>query len=74
MGSIWLDHNRLSVGREGNMKRLIVAWTLAVVSVTTGCRPATVDEAAWFSGTYEEALVAAQSRGTMLMLDFYSPN
>jgi hypothetical protein len=56
------------------MKRLIVAWTLAVVSVTTGCRPATVDEAAWFSGTYEEALVAAQSRGTMLMLDFYSPN
>ena len=56
------------------MKRLIVAGALAVVFVVAGCRPATVDEPAWFAGTYEEALTAAQSRGTMLMLDFYSPN
>jgi len=56
------------------MKRLLVAGALAVVCVAAGCQPAAVDEPAWFSGTYQEALAAAQSRGTMLMLDFYSPN
>ena len=55
------------------MNRLIIAGALGVVFVATGCRPAVVDEPAWFPGTYEEALAAAQSRGTMLMLDFYSP-
>lgn len=56
------------------MKRLVVAEALAVVFLAAGCRPAAIDEPAWFSGTYEEALAAAQSRATMLLLDFYSPS
>jgi hypothetical protein len=55
------------------MKRATVAAALVLVLVNAGCRQAAVDEPKWFAGTFEEALTAAQSRGTMLMLDFYSP-
>ena len=54
------------------MNRFSVTAILAVL-VCVGCQPAAVDEPAWFAGTFEEALASAQSRGTMLMLDFYSP-
>jgi hypothetical protein len=56
------------------MQRLSVVTALAAVAVIGGCRQATLDTPTWFEGSFEEALVAAQSRGTMLMLDFYSPN
>jgi hypothetical protein len=56
------------------MKRYSVTAALAVVLVSVGCQKAAVDAPAWFAGTFEEALASAQSRGTMLMLDFYSPN
>ena len=60
-------------GRRGKMKRFSVAAALAVALVSFGCQQAAVDEPAWFAGTFEEALASAQSRSTMLMLDFYSP-
>jgi hypothetical protein len=47
---------------------------LAAVAVIGGCGQATLDTPAWFDGSFDEALVVARSRGTMLMLDFYSPN
>jgi hypothetical protein len=56
------------------MKRISVAAALVVVVASVGCQPTAVDSPAWFAGTFEEALASAQSRGTMLMLDFYSPN
>jgi hypothetical protein len=60
--------------REGDMKRLFVAAGLAAALVGAGCQQAAVDAPEWFTGTFEEALASAQSRSTMLMLDFYSPN
>jgi hypothetical protein len=56
------------------MKRFAVVAALAAVAVIGSCRQTTVDAPAWFDGGFEEALAAAQARGTMLMLDFYSPN
>lgn len=60
--------------RGGNMKRVFGAAVLAATFVGGGCRQAVDDTPAWFNGTFEEAMASAQSRGTMLMLDFYSPN
>ena len=56
------------------MKRVFGAAVLAAALVGGGCRQAADDTPAWFNGTFEEAMASAQSRGTMLMLDFYSPN
>jgi hypothetical protein len=55
------------------MKRFSITAVLAAALVSAGCQPVPVDEPAWFAGTFEEALASAQSRGTMLLLDFYSP-
>jgi hypothetical protein len=56
------------------MKRFVGAAALAAALVSGGCSQAVDDTPEWFSGTYEEALASAHNRGTMLMLDFYSPN
>jgi hypothetical protein len=56
------------------MKRISGAMAMAVILVSVGCQQAAVDAPEWFTGTFEEALASAQSRSTMLMLDFYSPN
>jgi hypothetical protein len=55
------------------MNRFSVTAALATVLMTVGCGQPEVDAPEWFAGTFEEALASAQSRGTMLMLDFYSP-
>jgi hypothetical protein len=53
---------------------MAVAAAVAVAVVSVGCQKAVVTTPAWFEGSFDEALAAAQARGTMLMLDFYSPN
>lgn len=55
------------------MNRVTVTAVLALVVVSVGCQRSPVDAPEWFTGSFEEALASAQSRGTMLMLDFYSP-
>jgi hypothetical protein len=60
--------------RGEDMKRIAVVAALAVAVVSIGCQKAEVTTPAWFDGSFDEALASAQSRGTMLMLDFYSPN
>jgi hypothetical protein len=56
------------------MRRFFVATAMTLAILGVGCQPAAIDEPAWFAGSFEEALASAQSRGTMLMLDFYSPS
>ena len=56
------------------MQRIYAGMVFAVALVGFGCRQAPVDAPEWFAGTLDEALASAQSRSTMLMLDFYSPN
>jgi len=56
------------------MQRLSVVAVLSAEVVIGGCRQAPVDSPMWFRGGFDEALASAQSRGTMLMLDFYSPS
>jgi hypothetical protein len=60
--------------RGEDMKRIVVVAAVAVAVVSIGCQKAEVTTPAWFEGSFEEALSAAQARGTMMMLDFYSPN
>jgi hypothetical protein len=56
------------------MKRILGAAILVAAVFSGGCGGAADNTPAWFSGTFEEALASASARGTMVMLDFYSPN
>ncbi len=57
------------------MKRIVAICALAAIASVFGCQqqPQPQDErVVWFAGTFEEALADAQSRGALLMLDFYA--
>ncbi len=56
------------------MKRVVAICALAAIAFVFGCQqqPQPPSGQEWFSGTFEEALAEAQSRGALLMLDFYA--
>ena len=56
------------------MQRFATATVVVAVLVSAGCRQTPVEAPEWFTGTFEEACASASVRGTMLMLDFYSPS
>ena len=55
------------------MKHTSMVATVVLATAFMGCQQSP-EGPAWFTGTFDEALASARARGTMLMLDFYSPN